>query len=316
MIMSPNRSFLSISSSDLPPRSPTSVYGYLSASAGPVAPPYLSGIEPMDWAPERNHAEYQPEILPALVAAGGSFELPPGYAYFPLPISWALAAKHHQLSQTGGSQEQLLQLQLDLDSWHRHQLAPAVEEDKLFLENRFRAAVRNEKPLAEVTDILRQQERVQLAFAGHPLLLQQVVQRQQQKESIQYHHQQPIPRQATDQRRLIQERVAALRQKEADRLAASTSPTSPPSISIQATAQPDFGAALRAAVSGASSCSASPSFGTSLGSSFTSSPTVFSSAASLNSLTSSSTQSPAPAPSMTRPRKFGALASQVNLVVR
>ncbi|PVH81567.1 hypothetical protein DL98DRAFT_571171 [Cadophora sp. DSE1049] len=320
--MSFNSSAFSLSTSDLSLPSPTSAPGYLSASAGPVAPLHLSGIEPMDWVPENNHAvlawKYQQETLPALVAAGGPFELPPRYAYFPLPINWEAAAKYYQLCQNGGTGEQFLQLQLDLDSWHRRQLAVAVEEDKLFLENRFRAAVRNEKPLAEVIDVLRQQERVQLAFAGQPLLLQQFVQQQQQQVLVQHQQQQqqpqPLPRQPTDQQRLIQERVAALRQKEADRLAASAPPTPPPSTPAQATAQPDFGAALRAAAAGASS-SSSPSFGSSFCSSSSSSSSAFSSASSLNSPISSSAPSPAPARS-TRPRKFGGLASQVNLVVR
>ncbi|KAG4422449.1 hypothetical protein IFR04_004473 [Cadophora malorum] len=127
----------SIPISHLPPPSATSVAGDLSASTGPVVPPHLSGIEPMDWVPEKDHAvlawKYQQETLPTLVAAGGPFELPPLYAYFPLPINWEIAAKLHQIYQNGGTHERLLHLEIDLDSWHRCQLIAAVEEDKLFL---------------------------------------------------------------------------------------------------------------------------------------------------------------------------------------
>ncbi|KAG4422448.1 hypothetical protein IFR04_004472 [Cadophora malorum] len=171
-------------------------------------------------------------------------------------------------------------------------------------------------------ELLRQQETLQLAFAGQPLLLQQFVQQQQEAtQHLHHNHQQPQAQaqaqaqapQPTNQQRLIQERLSALRKKEADRLAASAHSRPPhPSTPAHATAQPDFGAALRTAAPGVSS---SPFGSYSCSSSSSSSSSVFPPASSLNSFISSSAPSPAPAPS-SRPRKFDGLASQVNFVVR
>ncbi|KAL5315007.1 hypothetical protein ACEPPN_017657 [Leptodophora sp. 'Broadleaf-Isolate-01'] len=180
---SSNFSWLFLSS---PLPSPTSVPGYQTAS--PAAPAHMV-VEPMDWQPEGRSVaveawKYQRITLPALVAAGGPFELPPSYSYFPKPINWQARGEYQRLCENGGTQEQFLQWQLGLDSWYGEQLAAAVEQDKLFLEGRYWAAVQKQESLRAVVEVVRQQEAVQKEFEFRPRELQEYVEREQRRADL------------------------------------------------------------------------------------------------------------------------------------
>ncbi|KAH9209414.1 hypothetical protein DL95DRAFT_466778 [Leptodontidium sp. 2 PMI_412] len=171
-------------SSPLP--SPTSVPGYQTAS--PAAPAHMV-VEPMDWQPEGRSVaveawKYQRITLPALVAAGGPFELPPSYSYFPKPINWQARGEYQRLCENGGTQEQFLQWQLGLDSWYGEQLAAAEEQDKLFLEGRYWAAVQKQESLRAVVEVVRQQEAVQKEFEFRPRELREYVEREQRRADL------------------------------------------------------------------------------------------------------------------------------------
>ncbi|CZT47098.1 uncharacterized protein RSE6_07627 [Rhynchosporium secalis] len=202
----------------------TSVPGYPSASAGLTIADYLitneDGSEPMDWQPEGILAveawKYQAITLPALVAAGGPFALPPLYTYHPLPINFsAMAAFHHLSSLFTTTTSQVHEVELALASWQQQQMVLAIEQDRVFLATKYGEAVKKEKSLADVLDVVRMQMELQKRFAGDGEGLRRFVEQQQQPQQQQ---------QQQDQQQLIkEERGEALRQKQADQLAASAS---------------------------------------------------------------------------------------------